>query len=323
MPDLQQLLFRSGLALAGLSTRQRLSILIYHRVLPQQDDMRGAEPTAVDFEWQMKLLSRYFNVLPLQEAVSLLRSGKLPPRAACVTFDDGFADNATVALPILKRYGIPATVFVASGYLDGGRIWNDTVIEALRLYREPVLDLTEVGLPVLDTVDQIHRRKAAYAIIRQAKYLDEIRRDEIADYIAAMVGPLPDDLMLTADQRRLLHCEGIEIGGHTVSHPILAQLPLGVAREQILKGKTQLEALLGAPVRVFAYPNGGRGKDYNNEHVSLVEEAGFEAAVATDWGVADSASDRYQLPRFTPWDKSEFRFLLRMAWNMHRTGRNR
>lgn len=316
MPDLQQLLFRSGLALTGLSLRQRLSILIYHRVMPERDWMRPAEPTAAEFSWQMELLQRHFNVLPLSEAVRLLRENRLPPRAACVTFDDGFADNATVALPILQRYGIPATVFVASGFLDGGRMWNDTVVEAFRVYDQPQIDLAEVGLPCYPTLDRVQRRKAAYAIIREGKYLDLARRDEIAACVAAKVGPLPDDLMLTSVQLADLRAQGVEIGGHTVSHPILARLSLDQAREEIQQGKAQLEALTGEPLRLFAYPNGRRQIDYTDDHVALVRQAGFDVAVATDWGASSQSSDPLQLPRFTPWDKSTYGFLLRMALNL-------
>ena len=319
MADWQQLAFRVGLSLAGLAGHQRLSILIYHRVLPERDWMRPAEPTAEEFGWQMQLLSRHFNVLPLNEAVRRLHAGCLPPRAACVTFDDGYADNATVALPVLQRYGLSATVFVASGYLNGGRMWNDTVVESLRVYDQPVLDLTEIDFPRYDTSSQEQRRKAAYAIIREGKYLPTGRRDEIASCVAARVGPLPDHLMLTSSQLRTLHHNGVEIGGHTVSHPILTKLTLEQAREQIQSGKAQLEALLDAPLRVFAYPNGRREKDYSDEHVSLVREAGFEVAVATNWGVSSSATDVLQLPRFTPWDTSAPKYLLRMALNMRQT----
>lgn len=316
MGDLQQMAFRAGLFLAGLAQRQCLSILIYHRVLPQRDWMRPAEPTAEEFDWQMQLLSRHFNVLPLYEAARLLRAGLLPPRAACVTFDDGYADNATVALPVLRRYDLPATVFVASGYLNGGRMWNDTIVESLRVYDQQELDLAEIDLPLYDTSTEDQRRKAAHAIIREGKYLGLARRDEIASCIADRVGSLPGDLMLTSSQLLDLHHQGVEIGGHTVSHPILAQLPAGKAREQIHCGKAQLEGLIGAPVRSFAYPNGRRETDYCDEHVSLVREAGFEVAVATNWGVSNPATDVLQLPRFTPWDKTAPRYLLRMALNM-------
>jgi peptidoglycan/xylan/chitin deacetylase (PgdA/CDA1 family) len=106
------------------------------------------------------------------------------------------------------------------------------------------------------------------------------------------------------------------IGGHTVNHPILARLPAAEARQEIAQGRAALEAALDAPVRVFAYPNGKPGQDYLPEHVDMVRELGFEAAVSTAWGVSRGAADWYQLPRFTPWDQGIGKFGLRLARNM-------
>jgi len=106
-----------------------LTIFAYHRVLPMPDPLRPGEVVAEVFEEQMRFLSRHFAVLPLLEAARLLQKRNLPARACCITFDDGYADNLTVAQPILEKYQLPATVFVATGYLDGQRMFNDTVID--------------------------------------------------------------------------------------------------------------------------------------------------------------------------------------------------
>ena len=105
-----------------------LSILIYHRVVAQPDPLFPDVVTAEEFDLQMAALTRWFTVLPLGRAVERLRNGTLPVRAACVTFDDGYADNALSALPILLKHGVKATFFVATRFLDGGSMWNDTVI---------------------------------------------------------------------------------------------------------------------------------------------------------------------------------------------------
>ncbi|MFA5631087.1 MAG: polysaccharide deacetylase family protein [Porticoccaceae bacterium] len=321
MPDFfstlpRALLSRAIMALSPLGQRQRLSILIYHRVVEERDWMRPAVPTTAEFAWQMHMLKRHFRVIALTDAVGLLREGRLPRRAACVTFDDGYADNLTVALPVLRHYGVPATVFVTAGYLDGGRMWNDTVVEALRHCPGDALDLSRWGLPVYAIAGQISRRRAAHDIIARCKYLDAAPRKEIVDRVAQQTREtLPDDLMLTSLQLLSLHRQGVEIGGHSCSHPILSRLPVERAREDIVRGKRMLEDIIGTPLRLFAYPNGQPLKDYNDEHVAVVKDAGFEAAVTTRWGVADRTSDPYQLPRFTPWDKSSTKFLLRMALN--------
>ena len=89
-----------------------------------------------------------FNVIPLLDAVRHSAAGTLPPRAACITFDDGYADNAEVALPILQRHKLHATFFVATGFLNGGRMWNDTIIELVRRAPDGVLDFSAFGLGV-------------------------------------------------------------------------------------------------------------------------------------------------------------------------------
>jgi peptidoglycan/xylan/chitin deacetylase (PgdA/CDA1 family) len=308
-------------AFGALSTvvtagKQKLSILIFHRVLAEKDWMRPGETTSELFDWQMQLLSRYFNALPLAEALSLLQSGRLPPRSVCVTFDDGYADNATVALPILQRYDIPSTVFVSSGYTAGGMMWNDTILESIRGHAEGELDLRESGLGVYPLSDQSNRRAAAYDIIRKLKYKDPSIRSELVETLASKTGEHAPRLMATKDQLVDMAKAGVEIGAHTVSHPILKSLRPQGAKEEIFEAKKQLEEILSAPVRFFAYPNGRPGVDYDNEHVEFVKAAGYSAAVTTAWGVSDKASDLFQLPRFTPWDRSSLKFLLRMAWNM-------
>ena len=318
MRDFPASVARTLLSWSPLGRHQRLSILIYHRVMKERDWMRPAEPTVVEFSWQMRLLQRYFNVLPLSEATQLLKSGDLPPRAVCVTFDDGYADNASVAQPVLERYGIPATVFVAAGYLDGGCMWNDKIVESLRHFRSSEVDFSSLGLPAYRTATLAFRRQAAYDIIARCKYLETGQREELAEAIAGHSNDRVDDLMMTTEQLQTLHRQGIEIGGHTFSHPILTSLPKDKAREEIQRGKAELESIIGEPLRLFAYPNGRPETDYNQDHVALVKEAGFEAAVVTSWGVATPRSDPFQLPRFTPWDKSSNKFLLRMALNSRR-----
>ena len=124
----------------------RLLILIYHRVRPQPDPMFPGEVDAHRFDRQMALLRRHCHPLPLRAAIAGLAEGSLPARAVAVTFDDGYADNASVALPILGRHGIPATFFITAGYLDGGRMWNDSIIETIRRATATSLDLTDLGL---------------------------------------------------------------------------------------------------------------------------------------------------------------------------------
>jgi peptidoglycan/xylan/chitin deacetylase (PgdA/CDA1 family) len=305
------------LRLLSTGRRRGLSILIYHRVLPAPDPIFPGEVDAKVFDAQLALLKSRFNVLPLLDAVRLAKAGRLPPRAACITFDDGYADNAEVALPLLQKHGLHATFFIATGFLDGGRMWNDTVIEAVRNAPDGELDVRalELGHYQLGTPDS--RREAIGGLIGRLKYLPMAERQQQVERLAQHVGrALPDDLMMDMAQLRRLRDAGMGLGAHTVNHPILARLDPAQAREEIAAGKAQLEQLLGQPVPLFAYPNGKPGEDYAAEHVAMVRELGFEAAVSTAWGAQRGIPDWFQLPRFTPWDRSPGRFVLRLARNL-------
>ena len=295
----------------------RLSILIFHRVLPQVDPLFPGEVDASRFDTLCAWLRADFNVLPLDEAVRRLDSGSLPVRAACITFDDGYADNCTHALPILQRHGLPAIFYIATGFLDGGRMWNDTVIESIRRAPQTSLDLGALGIEGLGRIElgSLPARRAAIdRILVAIKHKRADERLALTERLATQAGaPLPDDLMMRSDQVRQLRAGGMLVGAHTVSHPILATLSDDEARHEIAACREHLQSLLGEPVMHFAYPNGRPGADYNDESVRIVRELGFDSAVSTAPGAARSPTDRFQLPRFTPWDRTRGRFNLRMA----------
>jgi peptidoglycan/xylan/chitin deacetylase (PgdA/CDA1 family) len=275
---------------------------------------------AQEFDRQLQTLSRWFTVLPLKEAVTRLRTGNLPARAACVTFDDGYADNHDVALPLLAARGIPATFFVATSFLEGGRMWNDDVIDTVRLAGADTLDAQAAGLGRLDISDVSKRRQGIDALIGALKYLPLAERRQRVEALAATNAvTLPAGSMMRPEQVKALHRAGMEIGAHTVSHPILAKLDSSSAMREIRASRETLEAILGATVTLFAYPNGKPHQDYSREHVEMVRELGFEAAVSTAWGVSRCGSDCFQLPRFCPWDRTPGKFALRLLHNTFRT----
>jgi peptidoglycan/xylan/chitin deacetylase (PgdA/CDA1 family) len=303
--------------LSRSAPHRRLSILIYHRVLPRRDPLFPGEIDACDFDKQLALLKTCFHIMPLANAVRRLRAGTLPPRAACITFDDGYADNADIALPLLRKYRLPATFFIASGFLDGGRMWSDTVIELVRRAPGDLLDLQPLQLGVHAIATTQQRQQAITALLNRLKYLPVDERHAQTEHLHTHLNlRLPDDLMMTSAQVRALHEAGMEIGAHTVTHPILTAVDDWRAHDEIANGKEALEHIIGAPVRLFAYPNGKPMQDYLPAHVGMVKKIGFEAAVSTTWGTACATDDWYQLPRFTPWDRNPLRFVLRMARNM-------
>ncbi len=301
-------------------TRARLSVLIFHRVLPLPDPLFPDEVDAHRFDIVCGWLARWMQVLPLDEAVARLKAGTLPARAACITFDDGYADNYHVALPILQRHRLCSTFFVATGFLDGGRMWNDTVIESVRQTRLPALALDDPLGSTFATVPvgSIAEKQAAIqAIIGQLKYLPVAERAALTTLIAAkaQVAP-PTDLMMTSAEVKALRSAGMQIGAHTVSHPILARLDRAGAYSEIGQSKQVLEQILGERVGLFAYPNGKPEVDYSAESVEVVRELGFDAAVSTRWAASSGTTDVFQIPRFTPWDRNRWLFGARMARNL-------
>lgn len=297
---------------SGIGKKKKLLIMIYHRVLDEPDFMRPGEVDRTVFTWQMQLIAKHFNVLPLSEALERMQNDTLPPRAVCITFDDGYADNYTNALPILQLFNLKATFFIASGFLDGGRMWNDSVIEAVRNLDTPILDLREQGLGEFEIVSESQKCQAAQQIIQKIKHLEFTERARHADAIAAKSRDLPTNLMMSSAQLKKLHHSGMEIGGHTVNHPILAKLSDLAVERELKENKLYLESFLNTQLRHFAYPNGKSEIDYSSQQIELVKKIGYEAALSTDWGGCSCITNKWKLPRFTPWDNNPVAFVVRI-----------
>ncbi len=268
----------------------RLLTVKYHRA---ENSFALATPTRSlsDFENQISLLRHAFNPLTVAEAARGLREGTLPERALCITFDDGYADNYDVALPILKKHDVRATFFVTSGLLDRPSMWSDQIAsvfakagdnaEAIRRY------LADAGMPV------------RYSdLMNKLKYMSVDAQETIVRGLSQFSDTHDiDSRLMGAEQIRGLVEAGMEVGGHTVNHTILTNVDAERARTEIRDCKLRLEEIIGQPVVSFAYPNGRRGQDYADQHVQFVKEAGFEAAVNTEFGVARDSGELFELPR--------------------------
>lgn len=295
----------------------RLPILTFHRVPIEEDWMFPGEATAARFEQICRWLRGWFKVLPLDTALTRLMNGDLPAGACAITFDDGYADNHDVALPILQKLGLTATFFIATGYSDGGCMWNDIVLDALRRTFRDEVDLSEIlAMPearlALRTRDD--RRMAAHRIIDGIKYEADERRMACALRCAAALGVQPGrNLMMTPQQVQAMARGGMSLGAHTVRHPILKDLPVDRVRAELKQSRAELESLIQTRIGLFAYPNGRPDVDYDVTTVAVVRDLGFDAAVTTSQGVATRASDRYQVPRIMPWAPDRWRFAWQLA----------
>lgn len=302
-----------NLLFKSLSRSNKLSILIYHQVLAEYDPMRPYELYAGKFTEHLQWLAKSFTLLTLQDAVEKLHNDCLPANAAVITFDDGYENNASVALPLLQKFDSPATFFIASDFLNSGAMWNDKIIEFVRHWPEASFAVDEFNDMLFDTSTIEKRYTSAEALLLKLKYLPFEQRQRIVERLD---GYKPaQGVMMSDEQVRQLDRAGMEIGGHTCSHPILAKLDEPSARQQIVDNKNRLEEIIGHQIYSFAYPNGKPGKDYNDQSVDLVKDAGYRCAVSTHKGVSTKHTDVFQLNRFTPWKTDKLGFLGLLAKN--------
>ena len=313
-----EITYRALLSTLALFDR-RLSIVMFHRVLPEPDTLRPFENHAELFRQRVRWLATNFSVLTVRDAVRCLRDNTLPARALCITFDDGYADNADVALPILLDAGVAATFFSTTRYLDGGMMWNDRLIEAVRCWDAPHIDLSRWDLPPCSLEGD--RFTALNRLLESVKYLDYETRDSLSSALLKDSGSKVDRLMMPPARLQALCAAGMEVGAHTHSHPIMAKLNNDALREELTLNRQLLQEITGTEISSFAYPNGRADQDFTAAHAALLRETGFECALTTMPGCAGDLSMPYQIPRFSPWDVSRNKYLLRLARNYVTTPR--
>jgi peptidoglycan/xylan/chitin deacetylase (PgdA/CDA1 family) len=301
----------AGFAYPGRS--DRLPIIVHHRVLAKPDPLLPETIDAQTLDAHLEMLSRLFVVLPLDEAVDMAIEGRLPSRAVAITFDDGYRNNVEVALPILRKYRLPATVYLASSFLDGGRLFVDTAVEVVRRLPEGEVDLDAFGLGRRPIGDLRSRLRIADDLTDAIKYRPLAERDALCERLEALARePLPTNLMMTSEQVTRASREGITFGGHTVHHPNLALLDDAAVMREIADNRDVIKSLTGRAPRSFAYPFGKPGTNYTAATMDIVRKAGYTSAVSMSWGVANVDTQRYQLPRFGPSERRGNAFYARI-----------
>ncbi|HXG02812.1 MAG TPA: polysaccharide deacetylase family protein [Candidatus Binatia bacterium] len=290
-------------AAACHTRRPAFQILCYHRVNDDGDPFFPAVPTAV-FERHMAWVARHFVVLTVEALVERLQRGTLPRNALAVTFDDGYRDNLTHAAPILARYGLPATVFLATGFIGSGEIaWFDRLALAFKHTRQPGWPAPWGEAVPLGTVPE--RLGALDRLLAYLKRRPDAERRVLVDQTVATLGAGDGHghkgLMLSWDDVHALLGLGFSVGAHTVSHPILSRMAAGEAWAEIVESRRAIQSACGVAPPAFAYPNGG-AEDYDATTVRLVRDAGFACAVTTRFGLNDARTSPWELRRGGPWE---------------------
>ena len=294
--------FKSG-AFATLNRvwSSRLTILTYHRVAdPFDPSFRGLatniSATPAAFEAQLDLLRQWFNVVSLDTLLDWLRGdGDLPPRAALITFDDGYRDNLTAALPALKARGLPAVIFVTTGQIGGTRpFWWDHAAYCIAKTECTEAELPLIGRQGFGGWDA--RVALTQAWCSAASRIPAERVGPVIEQLAERLDVQVDagtfaGVYLDWDEVRRMATNGFDLGAHTVNHPALAQVSDARAREEATASKTRLEAETGRPIRAFAYPHGS-SDHFGEQHERILAEEGYLTAFSTLSGPQSSSSAR-------------------------------
>jgi peptidoglycan/xylan/chitin deacetylase (PgdA/CDA1 family) len=277
---------------------------MYHRISDEPDYLGLAVAPAV-FAQHLEVLRRRARVVPLAALVARLGDpAPLDTDAVAITFDDGYRDNLDCALPVLSAHGLPATVFVSIGFVDGSSRPMGERIRAVceALWRRGTAPGAWAGAaPVDQRVRRVLARPGSlHGVASLRSALKELPGDgeRVVAILEALAGEggRRGDLMLDWDGVRALAAAGIEIGSHAVTHGILSRMPPAQAEDEISASKRRIEREIGRPVVGFAFPN-GRGGDFLPEHVAALRRAGYLYACTAESGSNHAGCDAYQLRR--------------------------
>jgi peptidoglycan/xylan/chitin deacetylase (PgdA/CDA1 family) len=283
-------------------------VLLYHRVTELELDPQLLAVRPERFRAQMELVSTEYTPLPLGELLRAASANQLPERAVAVTFDDGYADNLQQAEPILRACGVPATVFVATGYCTAGtEYWWDELERILLVGTEgpQVLELSDGTESRSYPTSSAAERGEAYAALQPWLRSGSVERREdllrqLRRWAGEAEGPVCRDShrpMTVEEVRALDRSDFVAVGGHTRNHPCLAEESPEVQREEIAGSAADLAEWLEASPASFAYPFGGPLIDYTAETRRLVRGAGFELATSAVPEQVTRLSSRWEVPR--------------------------
>jgi peptidoglycan/xylan/chitin deacetylase (PgdA/CDA1 family) len=310
MKDLaKRTLVSSGLLRLAASMRgPSAAILMYHSVLldPSRyvDTWGEIAHSELIFRAQMELLAREFHPISLDEAIKHLRSGDgLPRRSVVVTFDDGYADNYEVAVPVLNQAGVPATFYVTVDCVENKRLpWPSRLRFALRNTRLSAWGDSQGRNWPLNLPEE---KEAAF--LRSCDVCCQLSGTAQEDFVVrveqeleAKIPCLPDSLMLSYEQIRALQRHGHIVGSHTMTHPNMAYLKADDAVRELTESKRRLERNLETPIRHFSYPCPALSPHWSAKTAEQTQIAGYETAVTTDNGLTHTGDNPFCLKRLRP-----------------------
>lgn len=328
-PLLTRLLARAGRRARLVHLRP--AVLMYHRIASERVDPWGLAVSPARFDEQVQWLSEHRTILPLTEFSRLQREARLPASAVAITFDDGYACNATTAAPILRAHQAPATFFVTTAPVTAGQeFWWD---ELMRIVLDSSVDRIEfttesgsmsiaLGQRSRGSMDwrpwsapSSHRQQAYMKVWHAVRGLEPRAQTAALAELRVQTGlPLtPRDShrpMTLEELRGLSGSDVVDLGCHTMTHPSLPLQARSVQRAEIADGRETLTKIIGQLPATFAYPFG----DYDSSTIDLVRDTGFEAACTTEETGVPRNCDVLALPRLQvlDWSANELARRLRV-----------
>ena len=297
-------------------------VLMYHSIAEDEratEHILGVSRGRTSFEAHMETLARHFSPVSIEDVAQFAESGRqLPPRAVAVTFDDGFADNYDIALPILNRYGVPATFYIMVDAVANGALpWYCRIRFAFSTTAKS--DWSNPTSNQKYTFRSPMERKAVMTAAWEsaAKMTGKQQQDFVSGIEKSLeIEPIKgrNGFMLTWEEVRALKKAGHIIGAHTLSHPNLAHVSASEARSEIVGSRDTLEKEMGEPVEHFSYPHPALNPQWSSLTHDITREAGFKSAVLTTPGPVRTGDDPLALRRIgTPADLDQF------TWNLQCT----
>lgn len=279
--------------------RDKVLILTYHRF------SRAAHPfktSAGEFAAHLEYLAGHNRVLPLSEAVEYLQNGKtLPPNAAVITIDDGYADAYEIAFPLLKKHRIPATVYVVTDFLDGKCwLWTDLMRYLLSHTEKEYIAIGFENDKIESVLSgELQRLELAGRINSRLKKMpDELKDKKLREIAASLAVEIPDKAAcdyaaLSWENVREMEAENVRSESHTVSHPILTSVTEDALNSELKNSKKRLEEFLERKVEHFCYPNGSLDENVQK----AVKNAGYLSATTTNYGFNTKQTNLFLLNR--------------------------
>jgi peptidoglycan/xylan/chitin deacetylase (PgdA/CDA1 family) len=282
----------------------RTYILMYHRFSQKKSPFKIQSSV---FDQQLRFLSKKFTIISLDKYIELLdfAPDALPEHPLILTIDDGYADNYHYAYPVIKKYAVPATIFLSTDFVEHRAwLWSNRLEYILRQTRGVNFSLPLGGETHQFSVGSFAGwHEAQLAIFNHCRRLLDEEKDQFLDELSRKLRVVvpscsTDDFApLTWEQVREMQGNGVHFGSHTCSHPILSRVEPGALVHELGDSKQQIEGQIDAEVRAFCYPNGAP-EDMNQAVVQAVQEHGYAAAVTTSTGYNDNAAlNRFLLKR--------------------------